>query len=73
MQPPLSVSPDTGLLITFSLRQPAVLGAGHVAVQARAHVLPGGLEVAGAPGRPLAPRPELARGVLRACALTRRA
>ena len=62
-------------IITFGFRQFTVLGARHVTIQTRGHIVSGCLEIARAPpwGLALAPGPELTRGVLRACALTRRA
>ena len=75
-QHPVS-EPSTGLtrviIITFSFRQLTVLGARHVAVQPRGDVVTGRLQITRATWLPLAPGPELARGVLRARALTRRA
>ena len=75
-QHPVS-EPSTGLtrviIITFSFRQLTMLGARHVAVQPRGDVVTGRLQITRATWLPLAPGPELARGVLRARALTRRA
>ena len=47
----------------------AIFGAWDVALKVRSHVLPLGLEVAGAGGGPLAPRPELTGGVRRTALL----
>jgi len=58
---------------SFSLWQFTVLGAGHVAVQPRSDIITCRLQVTRATWLPLAPGPELARGVLCARALARRA